>query len=88
MNLPIMFCRFNMFDINSQVIAIKEGEESFPVFSGNFEDICSFIAAEYSTNKYEKIVLSGPYADTLSVRIRAYSRANYNFEDLHIEVID
>ena len=83
-----MFCRFNMFDINSQVIAVQEGKESFPIFSGNFEDICSFIAAEYQTHKYEKIVLSGPYADTLYVRIRAYSKANYNFEDINVEIME
>ena len=88
MNLPMMYCNFNMFDVNSQVILLKEGEESYPIFSGNFEDVCSFIATEYNSKPYEKVVLSGPYADTLSVRIRAYNRANFNFDDIKIEVLN
>ena len=85
--MPVMFCNFNMFDVNSQVISVQEDGVSRPLFIGNFEEICGFMAVEYQTHKYDKIVLSGPYADTLSVRIRAYSRANYNFDDIKIEVI-
>ena len=47
-----------MFDINAQVILVQEGEVSRPLFIGNFEDVCNFMAAEYQANNYEKIVLS------------------------------
>ena len=84
--MSIMFCNFNMFDINSQVVSV-DPEGTKPLFSGNFENICEFMAAEYQTNNYEKIVLQGAYAPTLEDRIRAYSKANYNFNDINIEVI-
>ena len=76
-----------MFDINSQVVAIQEGADTWPLFSGTFEDVCDFMAAEYQTNKYEKIVLGGPYAEAVESRVRAYSKVNYNFENINIEVI-
>lgn len=76
-----------MFDMNSQVIAVREGAESYPIFTGNFEEICDFMAAEYQTNQYEKIILSGPYASTVEDRVRAYSVTNYNNNDIVIEII-
>ena len=85
--MPIMFCNFNMFDINAQVIYAQEGETSYPLFTGTFEEVCSFMATEYQTHKYDKIVLAGPYGATLEDRVRAYSKTNYNFEDIKIEVI-
>jgi len=46
------------------------------------------MATEYQTHKYDKIVLGGPYAEAVESRVRAYSRTNYNFEDINIEVIE
>ena len=86
--MPIMYCNFNMFDMVSQVIAIKEGVDSWPIFTGTFEDVCDFMATEYQTQKYEKIVLAGPYATAVRDRVRIYSKINYNFEDINIEVIE
>ena len=84
--MSIMYCNFNMFDINSQVVSIDpEGMKA--LFSGTFEEICEFMATEYQTLKYEKIVLSGPYGDALADRVRAYSIANYKYNDINIEVI-
>ena len=82
-----MYCNFNMFDMNSQVLAVKEGAESWPLFTGDFESICNYMAAEYQTHEYEKIVLSGQYASAVEDRVRAYSKVNYNFDDINIEVI-
>jgi len=86
--MPIMFCNFNMFDINSQVVAIKEGAETWPLFAGTFDEICDYMATEYQTHKYEKILLAGPYATAVENRVRAYSRTNYNFEDINIEILE
>ena len=75
--MPVIYCNLNMFDMTSQVFAIKENAESWPLFAGTFEEICEFIATEYQTRKYDKIVLSGPYATAVEDRVRAYSLANY-----------
>ena len=88
MPIKYMYCNFNMFDINAQVVAVQEGTQTWPLFTGTFEDVCEFMAAEYQTHNYEKIVLGGPYAGAVEDRVRTYSRANYNFDDMNIEVID
>lgn len=85
--MPIMYCNFNMFDMTSQVLAVDEGKQTWPLFTGTFEDICDFMATEYQTHKYDKIVLSGPYANAVEDRVRTYSKVNYNFENINIEVI-
>ena len=85
--MRIMFCNFNMFDINAQVVCAQEDGNNYTLFTGTFEDVCDFMATEYQTHKYNKIVLSGQYGTALADRIRAYSIANYNFEDIKIEVI-
>ena len=54
--MPIMFCQYNMFDVESQVYVIEEGTESYSLFKGNFEEITDFIAAEYRSG-YSKVVL-------------------------------
>lgn len=87
--MRVMFCNFNMFDMNSQVLAVAEDAEPWPLFTGTFEDVCNFMAAEYRTNEYEKIVLAGPYAEVVEDRVRTYSKVNYgNTEDIKFEVIN
>ena len=86
--MPIMYCNFNMFDINAQVVYVDEGKESFALFTGTFEEVCEFMAEQYQSHKYQKIVLGGPYAEAVENRVRAYSRTNYNFNDINIEVIE
>ena len=83
----IMYCNFNMFDLNAQVVSVNENNTNAALFYGNFEEVSEFMAAEYQTHNYEKIVLGGAYARTLEDRIRAYSKVNYNFDDINIEVI-
>lgn len=82
-----MFCQYNMFDAESQVYVLQEGQESYSIFKGNFEELTNFMATEYQTHKYEKIVLAGPYAEVVEQRIRTFSKTNYNFDDINIEVI-
>ena len=84
----MMFCNFNLFDINAQVVSVQENGEMKPLFSGNFEDVCEFMAAEYQNGDYDKIVLSGPYAGAVEDRVIAYSKANYSFDNINIEVIE
>ena len=84
--MPIMFCQYNMFDVESQVYVIEEGTESYSLFKGNFEEITDFIAAEYR-NGYSKVVLAGPYAEVVEQRIRTSAAANYNYDNINIEVI-
>ena len=84
----IMFCNFNMFDVNSQVVSVESNGTMKSLFSGNFEDICEFMAGEYQNNDYEKIVLAGPYAEAVEDRVIAYSKANYSFDNINIEVIE
>lgn len=85
--MPIMFCQYNMFDAESQVYIFQEGTESYSIFKGNFEEISDFMCAEYQTGQYEKIVLAGPYAESIEQRIKTYSKSRYNKEDIKIEVI-
>lgn len=85
--MRIMYCDFSMFDMTSQVMAVEEGKQSWPLFTGTFEDVCNYMAAEYQTHDYEKIVLAGPYADAVQDRVITYSKVNYNYEDINIEVI-
>lgn len=82
-----MFCQYNMFDAESQVYVLQEGQDSYSIFKGNFEELTNFMATEYQTHKYEKIVLAGPYAEVVEQRIRTFSKTNYNFDDINIEVI-
>jgi hypothetical protein len=78
-----------MFDMTAQVIAVKEGSDNWPLFTGTFEDVCDFMASEYQTGKYDKIVLAGPYASVVEDRTRAYAMTNYNNGiDMKIEVIE
>ena len=83
----LMFCQYNMFDAESQVYVLQEGQDSYSIFKGNFEELTNFMATEYQTHKYEKIVLAGPYAQVVEQRIRTFSKTNYNFDDINIEVI-
>ncbi len=83
-----MFCKFNMFDMNTQVYSIQENENTVPLFKGTADEIANLMSAEYQTGKYEKIVLAGPYGETLEQKIRTYSKTNYNCEDVKIEVIE
>jgi len=76
-----------MFDAESQVYVLQEGQDSYSIFKGNFEELTNFMATEYQTHKYEKIVLAGPYAEVVEQRIRTFSKTNYNFDDINIEVI-
>ena len=76
-----------MFDAESQVYVLQEGQDSYSIFKGNFEELTNFMATEYQTHKYEKIVLAGPYAQVVEQRIRTFSKTNYNFDDINIEVI-
>lgn len=85
--MPVMFCQYNMFDAESQVYVLQEGQDSYSIFKGNFEELTNFMATEYQTHKYEKIVLAGPYAEVVEQRIRTFSKTNYNFDDINIEVI-
>lgn len=82
-----MYCNFNMFDMNSMVLNIEEGKETQPLFMGSFDDISNYIAAEYQTKQYDKIVLAGPYAEAVQDRILTYSKKNYNYDNINIEVV-
>ena len=83
-----MFCNFNLFDVNAQVVAVRENGSTKPLFSGNFEEVCEFMASEYQNNNYDKIILAGPYATAVEDRVRAYSIANYNFKNINIEIME
>ena len=82
-----MYCNFNMFDMNSMVLNIEEGKETQPLFMGSFDDISNYMAAEYQTKQYDKIVLAGPYAEAVQDRILTYSKKNYNYDNINIEVV-
>ena len=86
--MPVIFCNFDMFNMNAQVLVVKEGAQTQPLFTGDFESVCNYMAAEYSTNNYAKIILAGPYAKVLEDRVRTYSMMNYNNNEINIEIID
>ena len=84
----LMICNYNMFDIESQVYAIKDGEHTVSIFKGNFEELTDFMAEEYQRNDYEKIILTGPYAEVLEQRIRNYNQKYFsNGKQVKIEVV-
>lgn len=85
--MRIMYCHFNMFDMYSQVLAIEDDKEPWPLFTGTFDDVCSYMATEYQTHNYEKILLAGPYAEAVQDRVITYSKSKYNYEDINIEVL-
>ena len=87
--MPVMFCNFDMFNMNAQVFSVDENDpsKSTLLYSGNFEDICNFIATEYQSNKYNRVVLSGPYAEAVKDKVLTYSKSNYNFNEMSIEVL-
>lgn len=84
----LMICNYNMFDIESQVYKVQNDQETVSIFKGNFEELTNFMAEEYQRNDYNKIILTGPYAEVLEQRIRTYSqtRFNNNFKELNIEI--
>lgn len=86
--MRLMYCNFNMFDMNAQVLALEEGKEGWPVFTGAFEDVCNYMAAEYQTKKYDKIILAGPYAEAVQDRVITYGKLNYNLDNINIEVVE
>jgi hypothetical protein len=73
--------------MNSMVCEVKDEKESRPLFTGTFEEISNYMAAEYQTKQYDKIVLAGPYAEAVQDRIITYSKTNYNYDNINIEVI-
>ena len=86
--MHVIFCDVSMFMLNSKVYDINEDEQGTFLFSGDFEQISDFIAAEYQTGKYGKVVLTGPQSEVVEQRIREYSIANYNFKDINIEIME
>ena len=78
----------NMFALNSTVYDIDEDEHGTSLFSGDFEAISNFIASQYMTGKYGKVVLAGPYAEAVEDRVRTYSKTNYNMNDIKIEIME
>lgn len=85
--MSIMFCDFNMFELKSSVLKTTDEIENYPIFTGTFNEVCDFMSTEYQTHQYDKIVLAGPYATAVENYIRAYSRINYNLDDIEIEVL-
>ena len=86
--MHVIYCNMNMFTLNSTVYDINEDEHGTSLFSGNFEEVSDFIAAEYKTGKYGKVILAGPYAEALEDRVRAYSALNYDMNDIKIEIME
>jgi hypothetical protein len=86
---PIGATSFTWYECVNQFAAGNAATYWFDasLFAGTFEDVCEFMAGEYQANDYEKIVLAGPYADAVEDRVRAYSKVNYNFNNINIEVI-
>ncbi len=82
-----MYCKFNMFTMQSPVVII-DADKQHDGFIGGLDDVCNYMAAEYQTHNYEKIVLAGPYANAVAERIKTYSKINYNFDEINIEVIE
>lgn len=86
--MRIMYCKFNMFDMNSMVLSVDDAKGTQPLFMGSFDDVSNYMAAEYQTERYDKIVLAGPYAEAVQDRILTYSKTNYNYDNINIEVVE
>ena len=84
--MSLMFNSFNPFVINSTVCGVTENTAT-DLFTGNFEEVCEFMAKEYQTGKYNNITLAGPYADIVRDRVTTYSFMNYHNNNINFEVM-
>lgn len=77
-----------MFDMVSPVFSLSTNGDSELIFRGTFEDVCAFMAQTYATKEFEKVILAGPYAESVGDRVRSYYRTNYNLDDINIEIME
>lgn len=84
--MPIMFCLWDPFTFGTTVFC-QDGDKKSSLFSGNFEEVCEYIAQEWQHGKYSKVILGGIGADGMKERIRTYAITNYNNFNIEIEVL-
>lgn len=84
--MPIMYCLWDPFTFGTTVYR-KDDNTISPLFTGNFEEVCEYMANKWHEESFEKIILGGIGADGMKERIHTYALTNYNNFDIKIEVI-
>ena len=84
--MPVMYCLWDPFVWGTTVYK-KDDTSIEPLFTGDFEEVCEFMANKWNEKDYEKIILSGIGVDGMANRIRTYALTNYNNLNINIEVI-
>lgn len=86
MNMPIIFCRFNLGDLRQAVYKVQEGQMEF-LGEIETESLPEFIAFHCDNQKITKITLSGPteYVEHIGYEVRRNAHANFGLNDLDID---
>lgn len=84
--MPVMYCFWDPFTFGTTVYR-KDDNTTMPMFTGNFEEVCEFIATKWNDGNYDKVILGGIGADGMKERIHTYALTNYNNLNMKIEVI-
>lgn len=85
-----IFCELNIFDLEQKVYVIDDetGERDI-VAIAMVEELPAAISALSSENQIPNVVLSGnfTYSSLISENIIAYSKLNYNNNEIKVEVL-
>lgn len=84
--MPIMYCLWDPFVFGTTVYK-KDDNTTQAIFTGNFEEVCEFMANEWDNKGYSAIILTGIGAEGMKERIYTYYMTNYNKFNIKIEVI-
>ena len=84
--MPVMFCYIDPFTMEQAVTKLTPGDAE-NIFHGSIDEVTTFMAEEYNHEKYDRIVLNGPLAETIADQIRTYSLTKYNNREIEIEVL-
>lgn len=85
--MPIMFCYTDPFVAEQSVIRLTP-DDTYQLYKGSIEDVSTYMAAEYSTGQYDRIVLKGDLSEMVAEFIRSTARTEYALNDVEIEVIE
>lgn len=86
-----IFCKLNIFDLEQKIYIIDtEANTKDIVAIASIEELPATIAAISAEMNVSNIVLSGnfTYNSLLGKNIIAYSKLNYNTNEINVEVIE
>lgn len=84
--MPVMFCYIDPFIMSQQVVEITPDNNTV-IFKGSLEAACEYMANQYESKEYDRIVLKGGLADSAAEMIREYAITKYSAKNIKIEVL-